>query len=142
MKVAVFGDSHSAYFSITPQLRNVLGYNFSSLRVDLKKMKGATIKGLGRRKSSLETNKRVVDFVSSPEFSSIDYLVLAFGQVDIELGYYYSRYVKGDDLGFELHCRDVVLSYKEFVKSLPVDVRRVVVKGVNVPVLVFGKTRP
>ena len=79
MKVQVFGDSHSRIFKyLKPK----------NIEFNLKFISGATITGFGKRHSSLNVKNNILDFLKN---NTINYkfIILKFGQVDIDLGYYY-----------------------------------------------------
>lgn len=134
MKICIFGDSHTEYFAITPQLKYMRPV-LKGVDAHLSITRGATILGLGRRKSTLNTLENINRAL---EVHRPDFALYNFGQVDIELGYYFRRVVKGEELTFHDFIEKLCASYSETLLGQGVHgLDKVVVKGVNVSVLTF-----
>lgn len=88
-RVKIHGDSHSVYFKKTGISHWTTSYPLKEYDTSCRSFDGASIKGLGRLRSTL----RIRDVVVS-EAKEADVLVLCFGQVDIELGFFYVNLVK------------------------------------------------
>ncbi|SHH75547.1 hypothetical protein [Ferrimonas marina] len=131
--VIIFGDSHSENFALNDQIKTVVpGINL--FRFDINVTYGSSLVGIGRKKSTLNIRSRVYNKVKE---TKPDTVVLAFGQVDIELGLYFRKYVKKQKLTIEQYFEDLISSYIEFINHLPIENNRVVVKGINLPVLCY-----
>ncbi|MGF1765989.1 hypothetical protein L4D06_01170 [Enterovibrio makurazakiensis] len=128
MKIFVVGDSHSRFFELTGELKT-RNEKYKGLDFEVHVIPGASIKGFGKRKSTLNTNIEVRNRV---EKINPDYVVMCLGQVDIELGYYYQKCIKKLDVDFESYANSLIESYVEEVKSLGV---KTILKGVNQTVL-------
>ena len=129
-EIVVLGDSHAMYF-----LPKLMGYG--RMGVDPKKLSfsgeaitAASLAGFRPGRSTLDTKDIVARSVQSADF-----LVLGFGQVDLELGFYYRQLVKGEDLTPESYVKWLAGIYSEFLHSLPLGHARVALKGVNLTVL-------
>lgn len=126
----VFGCSHSAYFHsadlVLKRLRSVMDVP----RVAGEAIQAASVMGFRPQASTLDT-KAIV----SRAAAEADRLVLAFGQVDLELGYYYRRVIKREEIDPVRFIEDLVGHYAGFIETLPVSRERIAVKGVNLTVL-------
>lgn len=135
MKILAAGDSHTKFFGITPSVR-VIYPLVRDLRVEVHPVNGATVAGVGRMNSTLQFKQSLENWLTK---STPDVCVLNLGQVDVELGTPYRRYVKGDTSNPMSFLNEVVSAYavviSELVQSFP-EVR-FVVKGANVPVLIY-----
>ncbi len=137
MKILVVGDSHSQYFGITPQLRAAYPA-LTGTACELRTVHGATITGFGKRASSLGTRNVIVALLKE---SPPDFLVLNFGQVDIELGIPYRKYMKFEEINLKDIIRNFVEIYRTFIESLDFPNDRILVKGVNLSVLVHDRNK-
>lgn len=137
LKVCVFGDSHSVYFGATPQLIHMKP-EYNALDLKLEVIQGATVKGLGKRVATLNTLAKIDDSIHK---YSPDIVVLAFGQVDVELGYYYVTVVKGEEISPESYIKSLTDTYLKFIQEKSQGKYLLVVKGINPPVLSFFKTK-
>lgn len=135
MKILVFGDSHSNYFNINNDLTNV-DKKFESIDVNVIKIPGASIRGFGKRNSTL--NSRNVFFDELNKYNP-DYVVFALGQVDIELGLYYKKIIKSENININHYIREITESYlqtiDEIVKKTSLNKENIIVKGINLSVL-------
>ncbi|MAG87374.1 MAG: hypothetical protein CMB97_08430 [Flavobacteriaceae bacterium] len=139
MKILVIGDSHSKYFNITPELRDC-SPNTRGLSIRVIPISGATITGFGRRSSSLDSYGTLVSQIE--EFSP-DHVCFAFGQVDIELGYYYRKVFKDDTVNYTDFIQDLVKNYinrtLDFVESHPK--MSITFKGINLSTLTESRNK-
>ena len=133
----VFGDSHTVYFG---DARQVLGYdsNYKKLDIDCNVKHGAAIAGFGKRQSTTNVKQKILEILKT---NSHDYLLLNFGQVDVELGLFYRKFIKKENLSFKTHCENIIRIYIEFIQSLPFDNNNILVKGINLPVLCYSKSK-
>ncbi|ODN70483.1 hypothetical protein [Methylobrevis pamukkalensis] len=136
-KISTFGDSHSRYFEITPQVADYLP-QLKSVDVKQKQFTGSTITGFGKKKSTLNVRERILANVRADD----DAVLLAFGQVDIELGYFYREIVKEMVLDFDEFAAGLVDTYMDFVEGMRKDTgKTVVVKGINLSVLTWNRSK-
>ena len=129
--ILVLGDSHSAYFSETPFFAGRLGLRPSlPYRVSGRVIAGASVAGLRNSGSRLKTKEAIRE-----ELPRCQYLILAFGQVDLELGYYHRLAVKKETLEPDTYVDWLIGIYSTFLSDLPTDGCRVALKGVNLTAL-------
>lgn len=135
MKVLAAGDSHTKFFGITPAVR-VIYPLVRDLRADVYPVNGATVAGVGRMNSTLQFGESLAEWL---EKSKPDVCVLNLGQVDVELGTPYRKYVKQDSSKPIVYLNEIIKSYSKVIERLSTDYRDInfVVKGVNAPVLIY-----
>lgn len=135
MKVLAAGDSHTKFFGITPAVR-VIYPRVRDVRVEVHPVNGATVAGVGRMNSTLQFVESLKGWLSS---SDADVCVLNLGQVDVELGTPYRRYVKGDKVNPLAYLERVVEAYVAVASDLAAAHPDVTfaVKGANAPVLIY-----
>lgn len=126
MNIAIFGDSHSEYF------RQNDFYTRQGIKTDVFLYPGATVVGLGRRTSTLGVDLKVSEVIAKARH---DYYVFKFGQVDIELGFYYRLLFKDENLKFASFVEDVVAAYRDYLLVLPLPRDKIIVHLLNVPTL-------
>lgn len=136
-RVLVFGDSHTVYFG---DARQVFGYNdsYMKLNIDCNVKHGAAIAGFGKRQSTTNVKNKLLEVLKT---NSHDYLLLNFGQVDVELGLFYRKFIKNENISFNMHCQNIIRIYIEFIQSLPFEKNDILVKGINLPVLCYSKSK-
>lgn len=127
------GDSHAKYFfpddRSNGQLR--MGFDPDNLKITGSPIKAASIMGFRPRQSQLNTK-----VVVSEAASQNDFLVLNFGQVDLELGYYYRRVVKGEETLETFEFSEILIKvYADFLKSISKGRAKIILKGVNLTTL-------
>ncbi|WP_409438914.1 hypothetical protein [Psychromonas sp. GE-S-Ul-11] len=141
MKILVFGDSHSQLLKLSDEMKEIYP-SFKKIACEVVSLSGATISGFGKRKSSL--NSREV-FIRKVNQFKPDVLCFALGQVDVELGYYYKKVVKGDDIDFHTFASELVETYINntitLVSELGIDVNNVIFKGINLSVLTNSRVK-
>lgn len=127
MKINVFGDSHCIYLEVNEKLKFhapwVLKHN-----VNVHKIKGASVVGLGRERSSLNVKSLVDEYISEDAVN-----VFCFGQVDMELGFYYKKVVKRESVSLKEFALELATQYEKFLGAL--SSKSIVVKGLNLTVL-------
>mmetsp|Transcript_19364 Transcript_19364/g.39148 ORF Transcript_19364/g.39148 Transcript_19364/m.39148 type:complete len:420 (-) Transcript_19364:63-1322(-) len=101
IKVAFFGDSFVRLFGLIER-PDVMVRGF----------KGASAKGLGREGN--ENRDTIRNFVDGPTGKHLERLVFVFGSVDVHLSFYYTKYVKGQDIDLD----DIAEKYVDFVADL------------------------
>ena len=129
-RVKIFGDSHSVYFKKSGVRHWSTSYPLREYETSCRSFDGGSIKGLGRLRSTL----RIRDVIMSAAEES-DVIVLCFGQVDIELGFFYVNLVKKIPTSFQSHCEALIESYESLIDELKAVGCTVCVKGANLPVL-------
>lgn len=124
-KIVIFGDSHSRIFKKI-EIPNVI--------LDVNSISGGTITGLAKRISTLQIRKNIIDYLKNNE---PDYLILKFGQVDIELSYYYKQVVKNNNFTKEEYIDTIISTYKLFLEEIMkyIDKSKIIIFGINPPAL-------
>lgn len=135
MKILIFGDSHSMYFNLTNELKDMCE-SFRGIKTKVVTIPGATINGFGKRKSTLNLRDK---FIKELNDFSPNFVCFALGQVDVELGLYFRKVVKGEfieDKSFidEL-CDNYLLTIKDVLRDSNIPLNKVCVKGINLSVL-------
>ena len=74
--IKVFGDSHSRIFK---------KINLDKFKIDVDSISGASLNGLCKINSKLNINQKIINYLKN---NKPDFLILKFGQVDIDLNYY------------------------------------------------------
>lgn len=115
--------------------------SFRGINTKVVSMPGATISGFGKRQSTLNVRSKLIEEIKSFE---PDFICFALGQVDVELGLYYKRVVKGESIDISSYLDELsevyVNNIKEIVEGLSIPHRKVCIKGINLSVLT--KSRP
>jgi GR25 family glycosyltransferase involved in LPS biosynthesis len=124
--VTVFGDSHARIFN---------KLNIKNLLINCNYISGASITGLPRHNSTLETKDKIIKYL---KYNNCDYLILKFGQVDIDLGYYYKLVVKDIKISKESYIINLICNYSIFIKSLLkyISKSKIIIFGINPPSLI------
>lgn len=141
MKILTFGDSHSIFLKLTNELKEI-NSNLQGVETEVVVIHGATVSGFGKRESTLNTTQSFINKVQEykPEF-----ICFALGQVDIELGYYYKKVVKGEKIDFGDFSSELVDKYINNVigitNKLGYSEEQIIFKGVNLPVLVNSRNK-
>ena len=120
--IKVFGDSHARIF----RKLTLPGY-----KIDCESISGATITGLPKRISTLNVKSNIVDYIMH---NDPQYIILKFGQVDIDLKYPYYIINGNDTRGF---IEKVVNSYEIFLNEIIkiYDKKKIIIYGINPPSL-------
>lgn len=132
--IKIFGDSHAGYFNLTEKVR----HSYPSLKeiknrdYKLSVTHGASVKGLGKKSSRLNIAQAIGESISAG-----DTLVLNFGQVDLELGYYYENVIKCRTIEPPIFIEELVTAYERFLLQTIPKVGKIIIKGVNIPVFRF-----
>ncbi len=90
-RIAILGDSHTLYFRRELTLARVYHWEHFFQSSDCHVFQSASVKGFGNRSSTLGLAEKVAGTLPQSCVA-----VLNFGQVDIELGIFYRRFVKGE----------------------------------------------
>ena len=139
MKVLAAGDSHTKFFGITPAVRVVYPM-VRDVRADVLPVNGATVAGVGRMNSTLQFMESLRERLKA---SAADVCVINLGQVDVELGTPYRKYVKQDRSRPIEYLNEVVEKYVEVISQLRADFPEInfIVKGANAPVLIYDSRK-
>lgn len=129
--IHVFGDSHAKFFFRTGffagrhKLATPLRY-----QIDGQYIPASSVAGFrpGDRKLNVKDTIREA-------LPDVSHLILAFGQVDLELGYYYRLAVKKEDQTPETYVKWLLGIYGDFVASLSDADCEIALKGVNLTAL-------
>lgn len=135
MKILAAGDSHTKFFGITPAVRVVYPM-VRDVRAEVHPINGATVAGIGRMNSTLQFVDSLTKWIDA---SQPDVCVINLGQVDVELGTPYRKYVKKDHSKPVVYLTSVVEKYVDVVSKLAHDNPDVdfIIKGANAPVLIY-----
>lgn len=131
-KIAIIGDSHSRYFVKNVKVRSHLPTHLKNLNYTVSVNHGATIRGFGKRKSTLGL-KNIINEACTDDITD---LLLALGQVDIELGIYYKSLIKKQPI--DDFIAETIDIYKNYLCSIQKthDVS-LTIKGLNPTVLIY-----
>lgn len=141
MRVLVLGDSHAKYFNITPEMRECFP-NSRGVNVKVLSISSASIKGFGRRESTLSTDK-----IFSNEYNLYkpEKVCFALGQVDLELGYFYSKIIKNSQLSAKKFIDDLISIYikkvVEIKSQFNIENNAIIIKGVNLSTLTESRNK-
>lgn len=124
--IKVFGCSHSRIFK---------KIKINDYSINCEAISGATLSGLPKKISTLSVKNRIISYLKNNEPS---FLILKFGQVDIDLKYYYRLVVKGESLEKHEYIQQLLLCYDKFISEiLPyIDKSKVIIFGINPPALI------
>ena len=132
--IHVFGCSHSKFFFNGAQVARRLDLEGLGIQIEGRFVRAASVAGFRPRRSTLET-KEIINS-ALPQAKA---LCLAFGQVDLELGYYYRVVVKEEELTPSAYVAWLCGIYEEFVDGLPIAPDQLAFKGMNLTVLTEPK---
>lgn len=129
--VSVFGDSHSTLFFPTHFYAGRLGYKEDlPVRVSGQSIRAASLAGFRPGSSKLNVKDEI-----SKALPDAQKMVLAFGQVDLELGFYYRLAIKGEETDPTRYVQWLLSIYRDFLGSLDFSHCDVALKGVNLTAL-------
>lgn len=97
-KVQIFGDSHVKYFEPSKYVRPI-----TNIELEVYKIPASSIMGLGRKRSTLKTHEKINNYIDNNAIS-----VFAFGQVDLELGYYYKKIIKNENTNHDIFISSLI----------------------------------
>ncbi len=128
----VFGDSHARlFFPGDGLVMERLGFGSEDLVVKGQAISAASLAGFRKQQSTLRTREIVADAIGPARK-----MVLAFGQVDLELGYYYRKIIKGEmSLEPEDYSAWLVDAYRALIEGLDLSDLDLALKGSNLTVL-------
>lgn len=127
MEIFCFGDSHSRYFKKS----NMMGWSGvltpSSPKITAFDYVAASAKGFAAGEKSRFAYKKFMRDVTE---KAPDFICLAYGQVDAEVGYYYRKYVAGSTASPEADLSAVYEAYVAMAGQV-LPGRKLVFKGLN-----------
>ena len=129
-RLHIFGDSHSRYFFPLKFGYERAGLNRNKSVIAGEFIRAASLAGFRPGRSTLDTRLKI-----EAAMPACTHLVLGFGQVDLELGYYYRRVVKGEDITRPGYVAWLIEIYRTFLSELDLSGKQVALKGVNLSVL-------
>lgn len=130
-RVVVLGDSHSRLFFPTQFFAGRCGYHDPlPAKVVGKSISAASLAGFRPGVSTLQVKETIADWLREAQR-----MALAFGQVDLELGYYYRKVVKEEDTDPERYVSWLLSIYSDFLKTLDFSRCDLALKGVNLTAL-------
>ena len=109
-------------------------YKNNNVILDINPIPGASIKGLPRKESTLQLNNIIKDKLKN----NYDLVIFKFGQVDIDLGFWYTKIIKNNNITFLEYIDIIIKSYKEFILSL--NIINLIIFGINLPSIFDNKT--
>lgn len=141
MKILVFGSSSTRNFQLTDELKHI-NPDFRDFEIKAIAMSGATITGFGKRNSSLNVRDNLIK--AFHDFNP-DYLCFALGQTDIELGIYYKRVVKMQEIDISDFIQETTKNYIQYINDITNELKisneKILIKGVNPPVITKYRTK-
>jgi len=137
MRVLAIGDSHTQYFGLNNQVV-VAHAPARGVTCVTKAVSAASVTGVGKQTSTLNIASDVPKWINS---FKPDFLVFNLGQVDVELGLPFRKYVKQDGIPAKQHMHSFVQSYLSFLNGLDFPPARIIIKGINLPVLCFDRPK-
>lgn len=137
MMFLIVGDSHTQYFGISHQLRGMT-HALRGIRSVNKVVSASTVAGVGKVDSTLQLGANIHRWVDEVD---PDYLVLNLGQVDVELGIPYRQFVTNRPEGPEYWLNHFIEEYFNFLDTLTLDPSRIIIKGINLPVLCYDHAK-
>ncbi len=124
--VVILGDSHLRPLFDAPEI-----YRKAGIHPTLLTISGASVAGFGRAESTLQVFTNLVRFL---HLTKPHCLLFKLGQVDIECGFYYKKFVKDKTLEMEIFISQLVEQYVHALQSLP-DYGKCFVCGINLPAI-------
>lgn len=124
--IVILGDSHVRPLFDAPHIYNGVGIHPTLLTIS-----GASVAGFGKARSTLKIFPNLLKFI---DVTKPRHMLLKLGQVDIECGYYYKKFVKDRTLEMESYVDRLVEQYVHAIQSLPVSTTYCAC-GINLPTL-------
>ena len=130
----IFGDSHSLCFGQGDTLVNNK-YNIQMLNRD-----SASVRGLINENSTLRYGLDITNFINFKKGFGIkpynfdennNYYLFKFGQVDVQINYYYKKIVKKENIDKKIFFEEIIKDYMEFLKGFKNS--NIIVCGINLP---------
>lgn len=129
--IHVFGDSHSQYFfAAAGDAYRRLGVDKDKILILGEPICSASLTGLRSNASTVQAREKITVAASETER-----LILGFGQVDLEFGYYYRLVMKGEKITPHSFVEWLIGIYRNFLDTLDVHDIPIALKGVNLTVM-------
>lgn len=129
--IHVFGDSHSRH--ILPKggtMSERIGIRSKRLTLEGEAIIASSIAGFRPQATTLQTKE-----IIRAALPDARYLMLGFGQVDLELGYYYRKVIKQDAaLTPETYVPWLIDIYMDFIATMEFPADRLAIKGCHLTV--------
>ncbi|QLA18314.1 tetratricopeptide repeat protein [Desulfolutivibrio sulfoxidireducens] len=130
-KIAILGDSHVFYMFDNRHAFTARGFTPNVLPIP-----GASVAGLGKLHSTMQLYPKIQHYIC---ISKTEYVVLKFGQVDVDFIYYYKKFVlKRHSLDFEKYAEALTDKYVEIAHNIS-KLAKVLTCSVNLPSLFCRK---
>lgn len=128
--IKVFGDSHSRIFK---------KINLDKFKIDVDSISGASLNGLCKINSKLNINQKIINYLKN---NKPDFLILKFGQVDIDLNYYYKIVVKNENININNFVKNLIHNYIIFILNISnyIPLSNIIIFGINPPTLIDQKS--
>ena len=104
--IKIYGDSHSRIFK---------KIKLNRFKLNVENVSGASLIGLPKSNSKLKLRSKIITYLKN---NKPDFLILKFGQVDIDLGYYYRIVVKNQSIIKREYVNNLVIKYINFINEL------------------------
>ena len=126
MIIKIFGDSHSRIFK---------KINLNKYDIDVESISGASLSGLTNKNSQLQVKNKILNYLQNNKPS---FLILKFGQVDIDLQYYFKIVMKNQKINKEIYIRNMINNYIKFIHELSkiYPKNKIIIYGINPPSLI------
>lgn len=129
------------YFTLTNELKE-LNESFRGVNIKPISLIGSTIKGFGKRESTLNSRS---SFDNEVESFKPDFICFALGQVDIELGIYYKEIIKDEKFDKDDYINELVNSYLTSIEDIQskfnLSNNAICIKGINISVLTNSREK-
>ena len=106
MIIKIFGDSHSRIFK---------KINLNKYNINVDSISGASLSGLFNQNSQLQVKNKIIDYLQNNKPS---FLILKFGQVDIDLQYYFKIVMKNQKINKEIYIKNMITNYIKFINEI------------------------
>lgn len=123
--IKIYGDSHSRIFK---------KIKLNRFKLNVENISGASLIGLPKSNSKLKLRSKIITYLKN---NKPDFLILKFGQVDIDLGYYYRIVVKNENIIKREYVNNLVIKYINFINELSqlYPKQKIIIFGINPPSL-------
>lgn len=135
VKILAVGDAHTKYLGVTAQTVGAFQPSRGVTCV-MKALGRATITEAAGFKSIPGLTEQVHEWIDS---AAPDFLVFNLGQLDIEFGLPFRQSVLGDNTDARAWMLQFIEAYFTYLKGLGFPLSRIVVKGINAPVLCYDR---
>lgn len=124
--IKIFGDSHSRVFKKI-KLEN---YN-----IDVDSISGASLSGLFNKNSKLQVKSKILNYL---QHNKPSFLILKFGQVDIDLQYYFRLVIKNEKIKKHEYINKLITNYIDFILEISklYPKQQIIIYGINPPTLI------